>query len=97
MSKHKQIECGVPCPRPGTCMFCDGGLAACSRCGGLEGGLPTECPGAFMSEEIQNAVYAGGLDFQGGAWVAGDGEMPCRNHKLQFEGDESDGETEAQS
>jgi hypothetical protein len=51
------------------CMICDGGLALCIVCGGLEGGLPTECPGERMTNEQQDAVYSGRIDFVGGVWV----------------------------
>lgn len=51
------------------CMICEGGLALCEICGGLEGGLPSECPGEPMSTETQEKVYAGELDFVGEEWV----------------------------
>ena len=50
-------------------MVCDGGLALCAVCGGLEGGLPTECPGIWMSLVEQEYVHLGLLDFVGGKWV----------------------------
>lgn len=46
------------------CHLCHGGLALCSRCGGAEGSLPTDCPGERMSEEQDKAVYAGELDWR---------------------------------
>jgi hypothetical protein len=52
-------------------MICDGGLALCEVCGGLEGGLPTECPGEQMSMDTQDKVHAGELDFRNGQWVNG--------------------------
>lgn len=44
------------------------GLAHCKVCGGAEGSLPTECPGARMSEVEEGAVYAGLFDFRNGYW-----------------------------
>lgn len=29
-------------------MFCEGGLMLCTRCGGAEASLPTDCPGEQM-------------------------------------------------
>jgi hypothetical protein len=49
--------------------ICEGGLALCAVCGGLEGALPTECPGRWMSLVEQDQVYLGLLDFLGGKWV----------------------------
>lgn len=40
----------------------------CTTCNGAEGTLPTDCPGVKMTSEQQDAVYAGRLDFRGGAW-----------------------------
>jgi hypothetical protein len=53
------------------CMICDGGLSLCTVCGGLEGGLPTECPGEQMTMDRQQEVYEGKIDFVGGAWNTG--------------------------
>lgn len=55
-------ENGEPCGE-GPCWFCGGGLFACATCGGLEGGVPTHCPGERMSVQIQDAVYAGRLNY----------------------------------
>lgn len=52
------------------CFLCDGGLACCVRCGGLEGSLPTDCPGEHMTEDRQDEVYSGDLDYRvGRGWV----------------------------
>jgi hypothetical protein len=51
------------------CMFCDGGLFGCSRCGSFEGATTTDCPGEAMTGEQSDAVYAGDLDYRDGAWV----------------------------
>lgn len=50
-------------------MICDGGLSCCMVCRGAEGALPTECPGVPMTRQESEAVYAGTLDYRGGAWV----------------------------
>jgi hypothetical protein len=51
-----------------SCMFCAGGLAACTRCTAFEGAWPDECPGEDMTSEQFDAVYAGRLNFRDGAW-----------------------------
>lgn len=43
-------------------------LHHCQVCNGAEGSLPTDCPGDKMSAETEEAVYAGKIDFVGGAW-----------------------------
>ena len=63
---HVEYEC--KCNRNG-CMFCDGGLFSCTRCGSSEGALPSQCPGEKMTPEQEADVYAGRLDFRAGAWV----------------------------
>lgn len=50
------------------CMFCDGGLSACTVCGGLEGALTTQCPGRKLSEEEIDLVYGLRLDFLHNRW-----------------------------
>lgn len=70
-SQHVNYVCNGRCGnRPG-CMFCDGGLSACVRCGSFEGATTTECPGEKVPEEKFDAVYAGRLDFVGNQWVHG--------------------------
>jgi hypothetical protein len=64
---HVAIKHDRTCERP-YCMFCDGGLFACSVCGCLEGSTPDECPGVRMTEEQIDAVYGGRLNFRGGEW-----------------------------
>ncbi len=39
------------------------GVAACRRCGGFEGCLPTDCPGYVMSMTTQDAVYDRKVDY----------------------------------
>jgi hypothetical protein len=45
------------------------GLLHCKICNGGEGSLPSECPGRRMTEEEDNDVYAGTLDYRQGQWV----------------------------
>jgi hypothetical protein len=48
----------------------DDGLDSCTVCGGGEGALPAECPGARMTADEQDAVYAGQLEYVHGRWWA---------------------------
>jgi hypothetical protein len=45
------------------------GLLLCKVCNGGEGSLPSECPGGRMSDDEEAKVYAGRIDFRGGAWL----------------------------
>lgn len=65
---HVDLVC--TCYRTG-CMFCDGGLWACTICCGLEGSMPSTCPGQRMTHEQTRAVYAGTLDYRNGQWTEG--------------------------
>jgi hypothetical protein len=51
------------------CCYCNGGLAFCVVCKGVEAELPTECPGEPMHGDTCAAVMNGHLDFRCGAWV----------------------------
>jgi hypothetical protein len=51
----------------GACFGCT--LGSCVACGQSEGGLATECPGAAVTTEQADAIYAGKVDFRGGVWV----------------------------
>lgn len=66
MSKHRLYECPARCDG---CMFCNGGLALCTVCGGGEGSLPTDCPGEKMTDLVEASVYAGRTDYVNGEWV----------------------------
>lgn len=67
--KHTWYECHGKHESPG-CMFCDGGLGACTVCNGFEGTLTTDCCGRKMTEDEERRVYKEGtLDFQNGAWL----------------------------
>ena len=70
LAKHHWDHCKrVDCPG---CMLCHGGLALCTVCRGLEGSLPTDCPGEQMGDEVAKAVYAGERDFvRGRGWIEG--------------------------
>lgn len=68
---HVYYVCLGEHDRP-TCMFCDGGLSACTRCKAFEGAWPDECPGERMTKEQSDAVYAGTLNFRAGAWREGE-------------------------
>lgn len=63
------------------CMFCDGGLFACARCGSFEGATTTQCPGEQMTADQVDAVYAGTLDYRDGAWA-----QACSRHTPAFWG-----------
>ena len=41
-----------------------GELYYCKTCMGLEGSMPTDCPGSKMTTEQSDRVYAGNLDFR---------------------------------
>ena len=51
------------------CALCEGGLALCTVCGGLEGALTSECSGQRLTGEEGEAVYAGTLDYRQGVWM----------------------------
>lgn len=76
-----------------TCMFCDGGLFACSLCNSFEGATTTHCPGRKMTADQHDAVYAGDLDFRrkadgSGWWVrAGSPHTPNKGWVPRFEPD----------
>jgi hypothetical protein len=53
------------------CMFCDGGLSVCIRCGAFEGATPSECPGVEMTEDQRQRVYRCIIDYRFGQWVSG--------------------------
>lgn len=64
--RHTWYACSETC---NGCMFCDGGLSACTVCGGFEGTLTEHCAGNKLPEFTLDKVYAGELDFVNGAWV----------------------------
>lgn len=56
------------CLKEGQCPICDGGLVACTICGGAEASLPTQCPQKEMTEKQKDEVQSGDLEFFGGKW-----------------------------
>lgn len=71
-SRHVQYVCTTQHEDGGySCMFCGGGLFACSRCGAFEGATPSECPGIKMTTEQSDRVYDCIIDFRFGQWVSG--------------------------
>lgn len=66
MTEHVDYVC--PGDHERRCMFCDGGLWACSVCDSFEGATTTECPGERMSPETATDVYNGRLDYIDGEW-----------------------------
>ena len=66
--KH-QFYAHENCDTPGSCQFCDGGLAYCTVCKFGEGSLPTDCPGGPVSNELEAEIYNGARDFINGKWV----------------------------
>lgn len=69
------------------CMFCAGGLDGCSVCGGLEGAMPSNCPGVKMTAEQIDEVYAGRLDFRDGLWVAATSPSSPAGHCREVPGE----------
>lgn len=63
-----------------SCMFCQGGLFACTVCDGLEGALTTQCPGRKLSADEIDDVYALKMDFNHNMWWVPQPE-PCQASK----------------
>lgn len=64
--RHKLHSC-----KEHDCRICEGALSFCSRCGGGEGDLPTDCPGEVMTRYQCKQVYAEELDYRWkqGGWI----------------------------
>ena len=58
--RHMLRRCGSECDG---CQICEGGLAACTRCGGAEASLPTDCPGTRLTEMQETLIMRGRLDY----------------------------------
>ena len=58
MSGHVYYKCPRNCEG---CQFCNGGLAACTVCGGGEGSLLPECPGVKLAPEQHEQNYRDNL------------------------------------
>ncbi len=67
MNGHIQATCDGKCSEPYGCTLCN--LFYCTVCRGAEGSLPSECPGKPISEENQQLIYQGTLDFRDGSWI----------------------------
>lgn len=67
MTKHTYFVCS--CNNPG-CPYCDGGLALCTVCNGMEGSLTKECPGEKLASATCDDIYTGQIDFIGGKWIS---------------------------
>lgn len=62
------VHAAGECRSDPSCMFCDGGLFACSVCDALEGKRTTDCPGAPYGDRDAD-VYAGKVDYLDGRWI----------------------------
>lgn len=82
--RHVEYKCPSGCEQP-ACWYCEGGLFACTACGGLEGTLTTDCPGGKQSWFTLEKVYAGELDFINGSWVRPIGLMQRLRGKTVLE------------
>lgn len=79
-------ETHTKCRNEGHCNVCDGGLAICTTCGGVEGSLAKECPGFRCEGSHGDAIYEGYIDFEGGVWVLGPSiHSPAYYHALREE------------
>lgn len=67
--RHTWYKCPGKHEYPGNCQFCDGGLGACTVCGGAEGTLTLDCCGFRLNKYILDAVYKGGLNFEDDEWT----------------------------
>lgn len=76
--EHTEYKCKTRCQEPG-CMFCDGGLFACTVCGLIEGCLTTHCPGYNCYKDMNEDIYNGKIDFRNGAWV-----NKCSPHSPEY-------------
>jgi hypothetical protein len=67
-TEHEWNECDRDDCYP--CMWCEGGLAYCVRCGAFEGATTTDCPREPVGEGRWQDVYAGLVDYRAGEWRA---------------------------
>lgn len=65
MALDHDFERHNPCPDPGHCHICDGGLKHCVVCGGAESSLPKRCPGVRLSEQTLERITKGQMNFDG--------------------------------
>ncbi len=64
--KHTPDTCNVERGEECDCQgyYCRGGLMACTVCYGIEGTLPTVCPGRKMSVNLREEVYQARADYR---------------------------------
>lgn len=66
ITPHTQYIC--KCSNP-YCQFCEGGLYACTVCGGMEGTLTTDCCGRRLTADEEDRIYnQHKLNFRDGQW-----------------------------
>lgn len=58
--RHMRHHCAPTCEG---CVYCVGGLMHCTRCGGSEGELPSDCPGLTMTSQERKDVMRGILNY----------------------------------
>ena len=64
---HLRSNCSRECSG---CYLCHGGLFVCHTCHGIEGSLPTDCPGEPMHELVADEVYAAAIDYRASeGWI----------------------------
>ena len=57
------------------CFYCEGGLFSCTRCGGAESSLTTDCCGERMTLSALDSVSAGIRDYRRhDGWIVRDPE-----------------------
>ncbi len=68
--KHLYRRCDCRMER---CAICTWRAAICTRCAGIEGELPTDCPGEEMTDEQRIGVLSGEINYhRGTGWIAED-------------------------
>ncbi|CDX26850.1 hypothetical protein MPL3356_60588 [Mesorhizobium plurifarium] len=68
--KHLYRRCNCSMER---CAICSWGAAICTRCAGIEGELPTDCPGEEMTDEQRISVLSGEINYhRRTGWIAED-------------------------
>lgn len=68
--RHLYRRCDCRAER---CAICTWGAAMCKRCLGVEGDLPTDCPGEQLTDEQREGVLTGRLNYhRKTGWIAED-------------------------
>lgn len=82
---HGRRDCCERAVEENYCFICDGGLACCLVCHGVEAGLPTDCPGRPMTNQEREAVSDGERDYDGvHGWVERDAQSPSTWHLMRM-------------